>query len=161
MGSARSRWSGFLMNSVLVVLALVMVVLAYGLATRFFTPRIDPVREANPGQLVGDIIQVEVRNGCGVSGLAAETTRFLRRRGFDVVEVGDHSSFDEAYSFVIDRVGDLESAIKVAHALGIPEERVVQDIRLDYYLDASVVLGRDYENLRPFGGTGSAEGGVQ
>lgn len=156
MGSRRSRWSGFLMNSVLAVLALVMVVLVYGLATRFFTPRVDPVREANPAQLVGEIIQVEVRNGCGVSGLAAETTRFLRRQGFDVVEVGDYSSFDETHSFVIDRVGDLESAMKVAHALGIPEDRVVQEIRLDYYLDASVVLGRDYENLRPFAGAESA-----
>ncbi len=150
MGSARSRWSGILMNSALTVLAIVMVVLVYGLTTRFFTPRVDPVRESNPAQLVGDIIQVEVRNGCGISGLAAETTMFLRRHGFDVVEVGDYTSFEEDYSFIIDRVGDVASAKKVAHVLGIPEERIVQEIRPDYYLDASVVLGKDYENLRPF-----------
>lgn len=150
MGSAPSRWSGFLMNSALAVLALILMVLVYGLATRFFTPRVDPVREANPAQLVGEIIQVEVRNACGISGLAAETTMFLRRHGFDVVEVGDYSSFDEEHSLVIDRVGDLASAMKVAHAMGIREDRVVQDIRLDYYLDASVVIGKDYENLRPF-----------
>lgn len=150
MGGAQSRWSGIVLNSALTVLAFVLIILVYGLATRFFTPRVDPVRESNPAQLVGDIIQVEVRNGCGISGLAAETTMFLRRHGFDVVEVGDYSSFDEEYSMVIDRVGDHASALKVAHVLGIPEERVIEEIRLDYYLDASVVLGRDYEKLRPF-----------
>ena len=150
MGSARSRWSGFLLNTLLAVLAVVLIVLVYGFATRFLTPRVDPVRETNPARLIGDIIQVEVRNGCGIAGLAADATMYLRRQGFDVVEVGDYSSFDEEHSFVVDRVGDMESAVKVAHALGIPEERVVQEIRLDYYLDASVVLGKDYETLRPF-----------
>lgn len=150
MGSARSRWSGILMNSALAVLAIVVLILAYGLATRFFTPRVDPVRESNPAQLVGEIIQVEVRNACGIQGLAAETTMFLRQHGFDVVEVGDYSSFEEEHSLVIDRVGDMASALKVANAMGIPEERVIQEIRLDYYLDASVVIGRDYEDLRPF-----------
>lgn len=150
MGSGSSRWSGILLNSVLAVLGIVLIFLVYGLATRLFAPRVDPVRESNPAQLVGEIIQVEVRNGCGISGLAAETTMFLRRHGFDVVEVGDYSSFEEAHSKVIDRVGDLESAKKVANVLGIPEDRVVQEIRLDYYLDASVVIGKDYETLRPF-----------
>lgn len=150
MGSARSRWSGLLLNTLLAVLGVILIVLVYGFATRFLTPRNDPARETNPAQLIGDIIQVEIRNGCGVAGLAAEATMYLRRRGFDVVEVGDHTSFEEAHSFVVDRVGDMESAMKVAHALGIPEERVVQEIRLDYYLDASVVLGRDYATLRPF-----------
>lgn len=152
MGSGRFRWSGVAMNIVLVVLGLAAIVLAYGMVMRIAAPRVDPVREANPAQLIGEIIQIEVRNGCGISGLAAQTTMYLRRRGFDVVEVGDHTSFDEEYSMVIDRVGDLASAIKVAHALGIPEERIEQDIRPDYFLDASVVIGKDFETLRPFAG---------
>lgn len=138
------------MNAALLILGTAVVVLAYSLVTRAFAPRVDPHRASETGALVGEIIQVEVRNGCGVSGLAAETTMYLRRMGFDVVEVGDYSSFDQQYSLVIDRVGDLESARKVAAALGIPEERVVQEIRPEYYLDASVVIGLDYESLRPF-----------
>jgi hypothetical protein len=51
---------------------------------------------------------------------------------------------------VIDRVGDLESAKKVAAVLNIPEERVTQDIRRDYYLDASIIIGHDYNRLEPF-----------
>lgn len=138
------------MNVLLFVLGTVAIVLTYSLVTRALTPRIDPHREINAAGLVGEIIQVEVRNGCGVSGLAAETTKFLRELGFDVVEVGDHHRFDEAHSRVVDRVGDLESARKVATALGIPEERVEQDVGPEYYLDATIILGWDYEGLRPF-----------
>ena len=138
------------MTAVLLVLGVVVAVLLYGLVARMVAPRVDPVREENPARLVGDIIQVEVRNGCGIPGLAHRTTMYLRRHGFDVVDVGDYTSFDTEQSMVIDRVGDLESAKKVATVLGIPEERVVQEIQPDYYLDASIVIGKDYESLLPF-----------
>lgn len=150
MRSRRSKVASISTNAAILVLGAFVVILAYGLVTRVMAPRVDPLRESNAGQLVGEIIQVEVRNGCGVSGLAARTTLYLRDSGFDVVEVGDFESFDVAYSKVIDRVGDLASARKVAAVLGIPEDRVEQEIRPEYYLDASVVIGRDYETLRPF-----------
>lgn len=146
----RSGWGGVLLNVVLAALGLVVLILLYALVSHTFFPGVDPVREANPAQLVGEIIQVEVRNGCGEPGIAGTTTKFLRRRGFDVVEVGDHASFDEAHSRVIDRVGDPVAARKVAAAMGIPEERVVEDVRRDLYLDATIILGRDYETLLPF-----------
>ncbi len=139
-----------LLNVSLVVLGLAALILIYALAARFLFPRTDPIRDANPAGLVGAYIQVEVRNGCGVSGLAGRATKYLRRHGFDVVEVGDHTSFDEPYSYVVDRVGNLEAARKVALALGIPETRVRQEIRPEYYLDASVVIGKDYATLKPF-----------
>ena len=137
-------------NAALVVLGLAVLVLAYALVTRVLSPRVDPVREGNPAGLVGGIIQVEVRNACGADGVAGTTMRFLRQHGFDVVEVGDHESFDVETSTVIDRVGDMEAAHKIAAALGIDDEHVVQDIQPGYYLDASVLIGRDYETLSPF-----------
>ncbi|QXD17156.1 LytR C-terminal domain-containing protein [Rhodocaloribacter litoris] len=150
MSKASTTRGGAWLNVALVVAGAALLLLLYALVARFLFPRTDPVREANPAGLVGEIIQVEVRNGCGVSGLAAQAMHYLRDHGFDVVEVGDHTSFDEAHSFVVDRVGDLEAARKVAHALGIPESRVRQEIRPDYYLDASVVIGKDYATLKPF-----------
>ena len=139
-----------LINVVLVVLGISLLALLYALGTRVFAPRVDPVREASSGQLIGDIIQVEIRNGCGVSGLAGEMTQFLRKKGFDVVEVGDFETFEQEYSVVYDRIGDLESARKLAKAVGLPEDRVIQDIKLDEYLDASIVIGKDYATLTPF-----------
>ena len=150
MSRKRSSLGGILLNLSIGVVGLAVVVLLYSLVTRSVLPRTDAIREANPGQLVGNILQVEVRNGCGVSGLAATATLFLRERGFDVVEVGDHSRFDVTQSVVIDRVGDLDAARKVAAALGIDPEQVQQEIRPDLYLDATVILGSDYTALRPF-----------
>ena len=132
------------------VAALILVVLVYGLATRAFVPRTDPIRDDNPGQLLGDRIQVEVRNGVGESGLASTATQYLRSRGFDVVENGNHTTFGVDSSFVVDRIGNPRAAERVAAALGLSAERIHEDIQEDYYLDVSVILGRDYHTLEPF-----------
>lgn len=150
MSERRSSWLNGLLNLALVVLGLAVITLLYALVTRHVQPRADPVREEKSAELVGDIIQVEVRNGCGVSGVAAVTTQHLREYGFDVVETGDFRSFDQERSVVVDRVGNLEAAKKVAAALGISEAQVQQEIRPDYYLDASVIIGKDYGSLLPF-----------
>ena len=127
-----------------------VLVLLYALVSRSVSPGVDAARETNPAGLVRDIIQVEVRNGCGVAGLAESMTQFLRDQGFDVVEVGNYTSFDQAKTLVVDRVGDLEAARKVAAAIGLTEDRVMQEVRQDYFLDTSVVIGQDYEMLAPF-----------
>lgn len=150
MASWHTRVRNGVLNVVLCITGLGVLVLLYGLGTQVFDPQPDPTRSSTSSQLVGAIIQVEVRNGAGVDDLAAETTRYLRNRGFDVVDVGNYKSFDQQRSVVIDRVGDLEAAKKVAEALGLSSDRVRQEIRRQYYLDASVIIGRDYKELRPF-----------
>ena len=155
---SRSRFANALLNVALLGGGLAVLVLLYGLAARtFLTPRTDPARDLPPdssaatsAQLLGDVIQVEVRNGVGESGLAEAVTRYLRRRGFDVVESGNWASFDEAETVVIDRVGNPEAARRVAQALGLPRERVREERHAELYLDASVVIGRDYHTLPPF-----------
>jgi hypothetical protein len=37
----------------------------------------------------------------------------------------------------------------VAQALGVPEERVEQQIDRNAYLDVTVVLGKDFRSLKP------------
>lgn len=146
---ASSPIAGALLNLALVVCGVLALALLYALANRFLAPRADAVREANPAQLQGDIIQVEVRNGCGDPGLAATATEYLRDQGFDVVASGNVPDFGVAASEVIDRIGDRAAALKVAAALGVSEARVREE-RRDLYLDASVILGCDYATLRPF-----------
>lgn len=150
-----ARWSSSftngLLNVALVAGGLGVVVLLYAFATRTVFTGPSPERPASDtSALVGEIIQVEVRNGAGVDHLAERTTQYLRDRGFDVVDVGNYSSFEQDQSVVIDRIGNPEAARNVAEALGIPPSRVRQNIKPEYYLDASVILGRDYEQLRPF-----------
>ncbi len=148
MNKRRAGWTNVVFNVMLVGLGLAVLVLLYALVSRNLS--VDAAPEAKPAGLVGDIIQVEVRNGCGVAGLAESMTQFLRRQGFDVVEVGNYTSFNQTKTIVVDRVGDLAAAKKVAVAIGLSEDRVVQEIRPDYFLDASVIIGQDYETFAPF-----------
>ena len=150
MASWQARVTNGFLNAALLIVGLGVMVLLYGLVTRAFFSAPSPERPSETSELVGSIIQVEVRNGAGVDHLAAQTTHYLRNQGFDVVDVGNYASFNQERSVVIDRVGDLEAARKVAEALGLSADRVRQEIRRQYYLDASVIIGHDYKQLHPF-----------
>ena len=150
---ARPRIVDGLLNVALVGVALLVVVLLYGLLTRTFSPRTTPTRDAvvtlgaEPG---ADPIQVEVRNAAGADGIARDATTYLRRRGFDVVEIGNASEPREA-SVVVIRAGTEAYAQRVAAALDLPTDRVENTGPLaDYDPDVAVYLGADYARLAPF-----------
>ena len=63
---------------------------------------------------------------------------------------GNYTSFNMDKSIVIDRTGNKANAQKVAAALGIKEKNIVQQINNDYLLDCSIVIGRDYFQLKPY-----------
>ncbi len=96
-----------------------------------------------------DIYQVEVRNGVGVRGVAERMRTYLRSKGYDVVGVGNHPSFDVEQTIIVDRIGNLEIAQQVAASLGLPPERVQQDVRSEFHLDVSIILGKDYGGVIP------------
>ena len=139
------------LNIVIALLAVVVFFLLYSFITNAIVDK--PVEwtteTANKGDAAGEIIQLDVLNGCGVSGIAQDFTDFLRKRNFDVVQSSNYKTFDVEQSLVIDRTGDLAAARKVAYALGIDEKNIVQQINPDYYLNVSVVIGRDYAKLKP------------
>lgn len=97
-----------------------------------------------------DIIQVDVRNGCGVSGVADRYTDYLRSKGFDVADIGNYVSSDVDETLIIDRIGNMANAYKVAKSLGIKNENVIQQLNRDYFIDVTVVIGKDYFSLTPF-----------
>lgn len=96
-----------------------------------------------------EIIQVEVLNGCGISGIADRFTDYLRSNNFDVVNTGNYISFDVTETLVIERTGNMANARKVAKALGVKEANIVQQLNDDYFLDVSIVIGKDYHKLSP------------
>jgi len=67
-----------------------------------------------------------------------------------VVELGNYKSGNVPLTLVIDRIGNPEAAKSVAKALGIPEEKVLQQIDKDLFLDATVVIGKDFTKLKAF-----------
>lgn len=96
-----------------------------------------------------DIIQVEVLNGCGVTGLADRFTDYLREKNFDVVNVGNYIYNNINQTLVIDRTGNFANAQKVAEALGVKKSNVIQQLNNNYFLDVTIILGRDYYKLKP------------
>ncbi len=146
-----ARPSGnLLLNSVLVLFLGAAAVLLFAFGQRLASPRPDPERLHNPGNLIGDFIQLEVMNGAGVDGLAAEMSDYLRDVGFDVVAVDNYVQSDVSRTVVMDRIGNPDAAQQIALALGLEEDRIQQELKPTWFLDASVIIGQDYASLKPF-----------
>lgn len=148
MTSKNSETNSFALNATIGFLSLLLAILIFGLFTRIIYPRIENQRATNNPELIGDIIQLEVLNGCGVPGLANDFTSALRKNGFDVVETGNFKNFDMQNTVVIARTFDTKNAKRVADALGIAQEHVFIEASEDFYLDATVVIGSDYKSLK-------------
>jgi len=140
--------SNLFLNFIIVLLGLIIIFMCYSLFDKIINGNENPV-EVNQNK-ADAIVQVEVLNGCGVSGIADKITEYLRNNNFDVVQVGNYTSFDMDKSIVIDRTGNKINAKKVAAALGINEKNIVQQINSDYLLDCSIVIGKDYFSLKPY-----------
>jgi len=157
--STRGRAGDVFLNIGLVAAGVLLLLLLYSLGTRVLTPRTVPVREADPlvvAEAGQDPIQVEVRNASGTDGAAARTMTFLRRRGFDVIEVGNAPL--QPLSTVVVRAGTEAYARNVAGALGIDASQIeTEGPHLDYDPDVAVYLGQDHSELTPFAGETPAD----
>ena len=128
------------LNSVIGFLSVLLIGLLLALFTRIIYPRVFNQRADNANtELIGPIIQLEVLNGCGESGIANNFTSLLRNSGFDVVEVGNFERFDVEQSFVISRGSSLANARRVAEAVGVDENNIIREESSDFYLDVTVV----------------------
>lgn len=139
--------NNLLLNTAIGFLSVLLLLLVVGLFTRIIYPRIFNERTDLQSELISEIIQIEVLNGCGVSGIANAYTGLLRKNGFDVVETGNFKSFDVQETIIVSRSGIMKNAHRVANALGVSEDNVILESSPDYYLDVSVIIGHDYEKL--------------
>ena len=103
-------------------------------------------REPAKPQNVQQLIQVEVLNGCGVAGVGDGLTDILRGKGIDVVKTGNYRSFDIDNTFIIDRMGKVETANRVADSLNLDKKFIITEINKSYFLDLTIVIGKDYKN---------------
>lgn len=133
------------LNILIGALTLLVLYLGYSLIERkIFRPPVEVSRGDGPAE----VIQLDVLNGCGVSGAATAVRDYLRARGYDVVEMRNYKSFDVEATLVVDRTGDSRTAEKVAYALGVSKSRIIHQINPDYFVDVSVVIGKDYKSLK-------------
>jgi hypothetical protein len=144
----KSSTSNLFLNIAVFLLFAVIVFMLYSIYIKLSNSSAGKDNEADT-QKTSDIIQVEVLNGCGVSGVSNRFTDFLRTNNFDVVNIGNYIRFDMDETILIDRIGNKANAYKVAEALGVKKENVIQQLNNDYFLDVSIVIGRDYYTLKP------------
>lgn len=86
-------------------------------------------------------IVVEVLNGTGAPGLAAQAAKVLRSKGVDVMALGQ--TRPRSRTVVYDRTGDFSRAALVRAALGCPTAIAATRIDALRGVDASVELGGD------------------
>jgi hypothetical protein len=145
-----SRTGNLLLNIALGAVLIVAVVLVYSFSERVSSPRPDPNRLENPGGLLGDVIQLEVRNAAGVEGLAGEMTQYLTDLGFDVVEMGNWNQGMLQETVILDRIGNRGAVEQVAMALGVDSTRIQEELKPTWFLDASILIGSDFRSIKPF-----------
>jgi hypothetical protein len=95
-------------------------------------------------------VQLEVLNGTAEPKAAQRLTEALRSGGFDVVDMGNYKSSSVARTTVIGRTADRSAALSVASYLGVDKNSVLQQPDKNLYLDVSVIIGKDINQLRVF-----------
>jgi len=137
-----------ILNISIIVLILINTVLAYStfkaVSLKFGNSSDDLLIDSTKAR-----IQVEVLNGCGVSGIADKLTDYLRVNYIDVVNLGNYRSYEIENSIIISRNDKIINAEKVAALVGLDESSIIQQTNSDYLLDVTFILGKDYRNLIP------------
>ena len=135
-----------ILNASILILVLINSILAYSIFNAI------PFNDNDDNYLEDSTrvrIQVEVLNGCGVSGVAEKLTDYLRTNNIDVVNLGNYRSFEIENSIIIGRNEKIQNAEIVAAIVGLDNQNIIQQINPDYLLDVTFVLGKDYRNLIP------------
>jgi hypothetical protein len=144
---AKKSTTNLFLNVIIFFLVLIVAFLSISIVKKIKSNNNNVARVENT-KVPAAIIQLEVLNGCGVAGAAEKITDFLRSNHVDVVQMKNYISFDIEKSLVIDRTGNRLNAEKIADILGIDSKNIVQQISNDYFLDVSLVIGKDYNQLK-------------
>ncbi len=90
-------------------------------------------------------IKIQVLNGSGKAGVAKRVRDKLVRNGFNVVEFGNADSQNYKETLILDRVGNIKKALKVASVLRC--NLVFPKINKFIMIDVTVVVGKDYKKI--------------
>ena len=91
-------------------------------------------------------LRIEVLNGCGVDRLALKVTNILRKKGFNVIKIGDTNPQDFDETVVLERNQDnLANAKYFAKQIGC--KNIAKDIDQALYIDITLIIGKDYKKI--------------
>jgi len=98
----------------------------------------------------GHRINVEVLNGCAVPKLASLYRDYLRAEGIDVYKSGNADRSDYATTVIIQRQAAPAISAQLGEIMGISPDNILNETQGDPVLDATIILGRDYDRLTSF-----------
>lgn len=138
----------YFLRTSIVLCSILSVLMLFSLIVRLSSTPVDTkLDEVSDINGFNNTIQLNVLNASGESGIASKTRNHLRQLGFDVVEIGNYDSVIDS-TIIIDRLGDRLSAYKLSKAVGLEENKIQTVIDSTLYLRATLVLGKDFTNLR-------------
>lgn len=146
--NVNASMNNYMHNILIFLLLTVIIYLAYSLFIKLNYSEKNEI-EIRTTNKISEIIQVEILNGCGVSGVADRFTDYLRGNDVDVVKTGNYIKFDVEETIVIDRIGNKANALHVAEILNMNEGNAITQINNDYFVDVTIIIGRDYFKQSP------------
>ena len=153
---SKNSFINYSLNIAIILLGILCAYLAFSLFSSSFSSK-DTLERNTPDttkknitKQPGQIIQLDVQNGTGINGIASLFSDYLRKFGFDVVEMGNYKSDDVSKTMILSRKEDITNSEKIAIALGVNKKYVIQQINPSLFLDATVVIGKDFKELKPF-----------
>lgn len=93
-------------------------------------------------------IRIDVLNGCGVRGIAAQVQTWLKRNGYRIRLTENADRHDYKKSLIQDRSGNMAAARELALVLNIDQSQIIElDGSPSPFVDLTVVIGEDYKRL--------------
>jgi hypothetical protein len=153
---SKKSFLNYVLNISIIVFTIICLVLGYSLFKNSLASRqekqksITDTLRTNITNQPNKAYQIDVQNGTGENGIAADFRAYLKKKGFDVVEMGNYKNTDVNKTMVIDRNGNMNAAKKVAESLGVTEKNIIQQKDTTSFLDVTVIIGKDFQELNPY-----------
>jgi hypothetical protein len=111
----------------------------------FTTPAVQAEEETEErDKLAAEGAKIIVHNGSAVGNLAAQTSAFLKEKGFQVVEFGNAERFDYPASIIVDYTGKEYTVKYLARVLNIPENNIQPFTGSYSEIDIRLIIGADF-----------------
>ncbi len=99
------------------------------------------VRETEPAM---DLVRLEVLNASGRKDLARLVTKYLRKKGFDVIDFGTYGSV-EKQTKIVNCSDNLEGALRLRETLGLRGLEIYSKVDRIGIVQARIILGADFD----------------
>jgi hypothetical protein len=133
----KKKISGFIQKFLILIMATVLALCVTSVTYGFF------IRHGSDKPASGSF-RIEILNGTGEKGLARRAAVSMMKRGIDVFKVANADRFDYTESVLIARRRNDQLQL-LGEMMGC--ENVVEQMKRDSFVDATLIIGADYQEL--------------